>query len=121
MTSLPMASSSVRYSLMETGNLWLFSLRKKSISKCSGAFGAGHEHEALEEVHVLLVLEQRAVERRDDGLAVLRAQRVRRNILGEQELQPVQQLGGRGLLLQARHLAHLEEDFHRLAQERFLQ
>jgi hypothetical protein len=27
-----MASSSVRYSLMETGSLWLFSLRKKSIS-----------------------------------------------------------------------------------------
>ena len=32
MTSLPIASSSVRYSLMETGSLWLFSLRKKSIS-----------------------------------------------------------------------------------------
>src|SRR5262245_17591807 len=27
-----MASSSVRYSLMETGSLWLFSLRKKSMS-----------------------------------------------------------------------------------------
>src|SRR5687767_6144242 len=32
MTSLPIASSSVRYSLMETGSLWLLSLRKKSIS-----------------------------------------------------------------------------------------
>src|SRR6185503_4145109 len=32
MTFLSIASSSVRYSLMETGSLWLFSLRKKSIS-----------------------------------------------------------------------------------------
>src|SRR5258707_13675496 len=31
-TFLSIASSSVRYSLMETGSLWLFSLRKKSIS-----------------------------------------------------------------------------------------
>src|SRR5262245_3521122 len=32
MTLRSMASSSVRYSLMETGSLWLFSLRKKSMS-----------------------------------------------------------------------------------------
>src|SRR5512132_1441021 len=32
MTFLSIASSSVRYSLMETGSLWLLSLRKKSIS-----------------------------------------------------------------------------------------
>src|SRR5260221_10805124 len=32
MTLRFIASSSVRYSLMETGSLWLFSLRKKSIS-----------------------------------------------------------------------------------------
>jgi len=29
---LPIASSRVRYSLIETGSLWLFSLRKKSMS-----------------------------------------------------------------------------------------
>src|SRR6185503_5373950 len=32
MTLCCIASSSVRYSLIETGSLWLFSLRKKSIS-----------------------------------------------------------------------------------------
>src|SRR3954469_21216630 len=36
MTFFSIASSSVRYSLMETGSLWLLSLRKKSIS--IGAF-----------------------------------------------------------------------------------
>src|SRR4051812_17565820 len=36
MTPLSIASSSVRYSLMETGSLWLLSLRKKSISIIRG-------------------------------------------------------------------------------------
>src|SRR6185295_10133000 len=35
-TFLLIASSSVRYSLMETGRRWLFSLRKKSISMRTG-------------------------------------------------------------------------------------
>src|SRR5471032_1724870 len=112
-TPLSMASSSVRYSLMETGSLWLLSLRKKSMSK-STSLRAGHEHQAFEQVHVLLVLEQRAVQRRDDGLAVLGVQRFGRDVLGEQQLEPVEQLRGGGLLLQARHLAHFEEHFHRL-------
>src|SRR2546425_8109753 len=37
-----MASSSVRYSLMETGSLWLLSLRKKSISM--GIRGQGRNY-----------------------------------------------------------------------------
>src|SRR5213594_1426404 len=40
----------------------------------STAFCARHEDQAFEQMHVLLVLEQRAVQRRDDGLAVLGAQ-----------------------------------------------
>src|SRR5579862_4221976 len=63
------------------------------------AAAALQEHELLEEVHVLLVLHQRPVERRDGGLVPLLAQRLGRNVLGEEELQPVQQLGGRRLLL----------------------
>src|SRR5882724_1102959 len=97
-------------------------LKKYSASGFAEAFGISapapdlsaclsrHEDQALEQVHVLLVLEQGAVQRRDDGLAVLRAQRVGRDVLGEEELQPVEELRGRGLLLQARDLAHLEED-----------
>src|SRR5882762_1752280 len=125
MTSFCIASSSVSHSLIETGILWSLSLTKNPESM--GAKGAGlralarHEDEALEQVDVLLVLEQRAVQRRDDGLAVLGSQGVGRNVLGEQELQPVEQLGGRGLFLQTRHLAHLEEDFERFAKERLLE
>src|SRR5690349_3647907 len=114
MTFRSMASSSVRYSLMETGSRWLLSLRKKSISMArigpaSAALGPRHEHQPLEEMHVLLVLEQRAVQGRDEGLAVLRVQRLGRDVLGEKELEPVEQLRGRGFLLEARHLAHLEK------------
>ena len=64
--------------------------------------GARHERDALEQVHVLLVLEQRAVQRRDQHLLVGALQRLGRNVLGEQQLQPVEELGGRRLLLQAR-------------------
>jgi hypothetical protein len=60
------------------------------------------------------------MQRRDDGLAVDRAQRLRRDVLGEQELEPVEELGGRGLLLQPRHLAHLEEHLHRLERRQVL-
>src|SRR5262245_53211480 len=79
------------------------------------SFGARHEYQALEQVNVLLVLQQRSVQRRDDRLAVLGAQRFRGDVLGQQELQPVEQLAGGGLLLQPRHLAHLEKDFERLS------
>src|SRR6266581_2048880 len=80
-----------------------------------------HEDETFKKVDVLLVLEQCPVEGRDNGLAVLAAERLGRDVLGEQELQPVEELGGRGLFLQARDFAHLEERFERFAQERLLQ
>src|SRR5439155_17481145 len=76
-----------------------------SAMRSLAALRAGHEHQALEQMHVLLVLEQRAVQGRDDRLAVLRAQRVWRNVLGEQQLQPVEELRGGGLFLQARDFA----------------
>src|SRR6266704_1066382 len=80
-----------------------------------------HEDETFKKVDVLLVLEQRPVEGRDNGLAVPAPERLGRDVLGEQELQPVEELGGRGLFLQARDFAHLEERFERFAQERLLQ
>src|SRR5262249_21790911 len=71
---------------------------------------ARQERQPLEQVHVLLVLEQRAVQRRDQLARIALAQHFRRHVLVEEELQPVEQLRGRGLLLQAGHFAHLEED-----------
>ncbi len=68
-------------------------------------------------MHILLVLQQGAGQRRHHGLLVLGAQGFGRNVLGDQQLQPVDQLGGGGLLLQARHIAQLEEDFHGFAQQ----
>jgi hypothetical protein len=43
-----------------------------------------HEHEALEEVHVLLVLEQGAMEGRDDLMTILAVERLRRDVLRHQ-------------------------------------
>ena len=60
-------------------------------------------------MHVLLVLQQRAVQRRNDQLLLVGAQRFDRQVLDHQQLQPVQQLRGRGLLLQARDVPDLEE------------
>src|SRR3984885_2162158 len=59
------------------------------------------ERQTLEEVHVLLVLEQRAVQRRDELGRVLLAQRLGRHVLVQEQLQPVEKLRGRRLLLQA--------------------
>jgi hypothetical protein len=53
---------------------------------------AGEEGELLEQMHVLLVLEQRAVQGRDQLLRLFLPQRLGRNVLIEQKLQPVQQL-----------------------------
>ena len=44
----------------------------------------------------------------------LRLQHVERHVLVEQQLQPVEQFAGRRLLLEARDLADLVEDVHRL-------
>jgi hypothetical protein len=79
----------------------------------ASAVALGHEHQPLEEVHVLLVLEQRAVQRRDAGLLVGRAQRLDRDLLGHQQLEPVDELGGGRLLLEAGDFAQAEEDLQR--------
>ena len=61
-------------------------------------------------MNVLLVFEQRAVQRRDELGRVFFLQRFRRNVFVQQQFQPIEQLGGGGLLLQARHIADLIKD-----------
>src|SRR6059036_2173369 len=72
-------------------------------------------------MHVLLVLEQRAVERRDDDFLVRAPERLGRDVLGEEELEPVEELRGGGLFLETRHFAQLEEDLQRFLEQRLLQ
>ena len=83
--------------------------------------GAGHEHQTLEQLHVLLVLEQRAGERRHHGLVVLGLEHFGGDIFGQQEFEPVEQLGSRGLFLQARQVAHLEKHFQCFLEELFFE
>src|SRR5271167_2139601 len=72
-------------------------------------------------MHVLLVLQQRAVQGRNELLRVIAAQNLGRNILGYQQLDPIQQFGGGRLLLQARRFAYLEKRGQRLVQQLALQ
>ena len=71
-------------------------------------------------MHVLLVLQQRAVQRRDQLARIALPQHFRRDVLVQQQLEPVEQLRGRRLLLQARHFAHLEEDPQRFFHQALL-
>src|SRR4051794_19883556 len=126
-TPFSSASRSVRNSFTLAGTPAFLTVWKKSKSmgKPRGKPGLTpvsaaallHEDELLEEVDVLLVLEQRAVERRDGGLVALAPQGLRRDVLGEQQLQPVEQLRRRGLLLESRHLADVEEGLERRLQQ----
>src|SRR4051794_28872894 len=72
-------------------------------------------------MHVLLVLQERAVQRRNQHFLIAAAQRFRRNVFREQELQPIEQLGSRWLLLETGHFAEREEDLKRLLQQRFFE
>src|SRR5437879_13779803 len=72
-------------------------------------------------MHVLLVLEQRAVERRDDDFLVRAPERLGRDVLGEEEFEPVEELRGGGLFLETRHLAQLEENLKPFLEQRLLQ
>src|SRR5690606_38637282 len=67
------------------------------------------EGQPLEQVDVLLVLQQGAVQGRDQLARRLFAQGLRRDVIDQQQLQPVQQFRGRGLLLQARRVADFIE------------
>src|SRR6266852_4315038 len=91
--------------------------RKKNLT----SIPAMKEQQLLEQLHVLLVLEQRAIQRRDQLLRIVAAQGLGRNVLGHEELDPIQEFGGGRLLLQTRRVANLEERRQRLVQQIALQ
>src|SRR5215210_1843055 len=88
-------------------------------STCAGSppLPSRHERQLLEQVHVLLVLEEGAVQRRDQLPRIALAQLLGADVLGEEELQPIEELGGRGFLPQARDLADRKEDAQALLDE----
>src|SRR5262249_37244929 len=79
------------------------------------------KHQLLEQVDILLVLQQRAVQHWQGALGILREQHLGIDILSDQQLDPVEQLGGRRLFPQAGGLAQLEERAQGLGQQVFLQ
>src|SRR4249920_409867 len=91
--------------------------RKKNLT----SIPAVQEQQLLEQMHVLLVLQQGAVQGRNELLGVVAAQDFRRNVLGHQQLDPVQEFGRGGLLFQAWRVADLEERRQRLVQQLALQ
>src|SRR5690606_41696177 len=62
------------------------SLKKNGTSmiECS-APATVQEHQLLEQMHILLVLQQRAMQRRNGLLRIVAAQRLRRNVLRDQQ------------------------------------
>ena len=89
-------------------------------STLSTALAPRHEGEAFEQMHVLLVLEQGAVQRRNELLGIALAQDFRADVFDHQQLEPIQKLGGRGLLLHPRHVADLVEQLERLGHQTLL-
>src|ERR1700722_7941396 len=80
-----------------TGQNWLIFLLslyplQGRVKKDSSHLAAAQERQPLEQMHVLLVLQQRAVQRRDQFARVAFPEHFRRHVLVEQELEPVQQL-----------------------------
>ena len=67
-------------------------------------FAPGHEGEPFEQGDILLVLQQRAIQRRDDLARVVLWQRFVGMSSAIQQLEPVEQFGRGRFLLQARQL-----------------
>mmetsp|Transcript_119892 Transcript_119892/g.333502 ORF Transcript_119892/g.333502 Transcript_119892/m.333502 type:complete len:344 (+) Transcript_119892:5035-6066(+) len=97
------------------------SRRRRPVPRAARGRGPGpcsavvplHEHELLEQGQVLFVLQQCADQRRDADLLVLCLQGLGRDILGQQQLEPVDQLRGARFLLQAGQVAHRVEVLQR--------
>src|SRR5438067_297894 len=112
----------VRNSRNEAGTLAARNSRKKLMNTAAlAALAAVQKGKPLEQLHILLVFKQCAVQGRDQLFGVARAQHLGRDVLDEQQLDPVEQFGGRWLLLQSRHITHIEEDRQRLMHEVVLQ
>src|SRR5690606_2264991 len=75
---------------------------------------AVYKGKTLEQVHVLLVFQQGPVQRRNDLGVVAILQYLFRNIVGEQQFQPVDQLRAGRLFLQTGDVPQFEKYFERL-------
>ena len=71
-------------------------------------------------MHILLVLDQRAMQRRHDLVRVLAVERLGRNVFSHQQLQPVDQFRGGRFFLQARDFADFEKGIQRIGAEQEL-
>nr|GFC42671.1 hypothetical protein [Tanacetum cinerariifolium] len=89
------------------------------IPKSLATATTAHECETLKQLHVLLVLHQRARQRRNGLGRIALAQHRFADVVGHQQFQPVHQLRGRRLLFEARDLAHVEEHIERFADQVF--
>src|SRR5215471_13088031 len=100
-TPVRIASISVRYSRSEVGTLAARNSRKNEVNMrtalasetaarlplaCrSPAFAPVEKRQALEQMHILLVFEERAVQRRDQLFRVAGAQQFRADILDQEQ------------------------------------
>ena len=94
---------------LNLGGIALFSNFRLTISP-------RHKRQSLEQMHILFVLQQRAMQGGQSVFA-LATQIRRRQVFGQQKLEPIQHLGGRGFLLQPWCLADLKELCQRRRQQ----
>ena len=80
-----------------------------------------HENQFFEQRHVLLVFQQRADQRRYRHFIVFALQGFQRNIFGDQQFEPIQQLAGGRLFLQPWQVAHVVKRLHRRGQQLFFE
>src|SRR5579863_9867615 len=107
--------SSISSSVSDTGTPAARSSKKNSTST------AVQERQLLEQHHILFVLQQRAMQDRNGLLRIIAAQRLGCDVLRYQQLDPVEQLRGGGLLPQPRCFADTEESRQRLGQQCLLE
>src|SRR5690606_13564512 len=85
-----------------------------SVRGAHSGFTTGHKRQPLQQMHILLVLQQSVVMRRNRLSRIMITQDFRRNLIGHQQLQPVNLLRGGRLLLQPGRLANIEENIQGL-------
>src|SRR6185437_8700559 len=115
-----MTTSKCSVGPVDAGRIWVWtfigSISSAEVSASSPVrshslhFPAAQECQPLEQMHVLLVFQERAVQRRDQLARIALPQHLGRDVFVQQQLEPVQKLRGRGLLLQPRYFPNLEED-----------
>src|ERR1039458_10801029 len=108
-------SSNINSSVSATGRPAARNAKKNSTST------AMQERQLLEQHQVLLVLQQRTMQQRNGPLWVLGAQRLGRDVLRHQQLDPIQQFGSGRFLLEARCVADAEERRQCLGQQLLLE